>query len=123
MDEYSCKIIQRYFSTVETDQTVNGKVYFVPVRRDEDVWRTQIDGVDVTVPVGIVSATIRNGWLNKDGQNYVRLFAGGTKSNPSTIRWRIEYQEMEFGGVPQTVKGFEFDVAPGETFILGMIRL
>lgn len=123
MEEYTCKIVQRYFSTVKTDQSVNGVVYFVPVRPPEDVWRTTIDGVDVTVPVGIVKAKILNGWLHREGQNHVRLFAGGTESSPKKVRWRIEYQEMQFGGVPQTVKGFEFDVVPGQTLVLGMIRL
>lgn len=94
---------------------VMGIVTFEPLLSKGDSVIVTQNGVPTTVVIESVEARITNGEIYHRGEKGIKLFAGGTNTNPETIRYKATYTNLIAGGKTVTLKPIEFTTTPGGT--------
>lgn len=102
---------------------ISGDVTFYPVLdRGDSVVVT--DGAEkISHILSPVSARIVNGKISVDGEEGVKLFAGGPDSNPDRIRYRARFTGLNIAGSKSVdLKDILFEAIPGGELALSMAQ-
>ena len=98
-----------------------GRVVFTPVIKEGESVQVQTsEGIETHALAPIVCPIV-DGIISHDGQDGVRLPAGGKAANPSLIRWRAAFSKMEAGGKSFALSPVVFDAIPGGEVDLTMV--
>lgn len=91
-----------------------GTVTFVPALVSGDVIQ-DIDenGRPVSIALTPIEADILDGFIYHEGEEGIKLVAGGPNSNPSVIRWKAGFKHMRAGMFSFDLKPVTFDAIPG----------
>lgn len=94
-------------------EQVQGTVTFYPMLGEGD--SVQVETVDgpVTVVLTPIRVRIADGMVMHRGGVGVQLFAGGEGAEPSVIRWRAVFTNLQSDGVPLKLRDVVFDAVPG----------
>lgn len=95
---------------------VSGSVTFTPTTAGGQAYHLAgEDGKDFTVPITPVSASIKNGRIEHEGEPGVYLFAAGENSNPQSIVYRAVYSNLYAGLSSPALKlnTVTFEAVPG----------
>ena len=90
-----------------------GRVVFEPVIKKGDSIQVQTPEGPETYVLATIECPIVDGIISHDGQDGVKLPAGGKAANPSLIQWRAAFSGMEAGGKSFTLSPIVFDAIPG----------
>ena len=93
-------------------EQVHGEVTFYPMLGDGDSVQVQTVDGPVTVVLTPISVRISDGLVMHRGGVGVQLFAGGDGSEPSLIRWRAHFTNLQSQGVPLKLRDVIFDAIP-----------
>lgn len=99
-------------ATPEVEQ-VQGHITFTPMLGEGDSVQVQTVEGPVTVVLTPIRARISDGMVMHRGAVGVQLFAGGKGSEPSLIRWRATFSDLQSNGVPLKLRDVIFDAKPG----------
>lgn len=94
-------------------EQVQGRITFTPMLGEGDSVQVQTVEGPVTVVLTPIKARISDGMVMHRGAVGVQLFAGGKGSEPSLIRWRASFSELQSQGVPLKLRDVIFDAKPG----------
>lgn len=94
-------------------EQVHGEVTFYPMMGDGDSVQVQTVDGPVTVVLTPITVRISDGLVMHRGGVGVQLFAGGKGSEPSLIRWRAHFTNLQSNGVPIKLRDVIFDAKPG----------
>ena len=94
-------------------EQVQGYITFTPMLGEGDSVQVQTVEGPVTVVLTPIRARISDGMVMHRGAVGVQLFAGGKGSEPSLIRWRASFSELQSQGVPLKLRDVIFDAKPG----------
>lgn len=94
-------------------EQVQGRITFTPMLGEGDSVQVQTVEGPVTVVLTPIRARISDGMVMHRGAVGVQLFAGGKGSEPSLIRWRASFSELQSQGVPLKLRDVIFDAKPG----------
>jgi hypothetical protein len=93
-------------------EQVHGEVTFYPMLGDGDSVQVQTVDGPVTVVLTPIKVRISDGLVMHRGGVGVQLFAGGDGSEPSLIRWRARFSNLQSQGVPLKLRDVIFDAIP-----------
>ena len=93
-------------------EQVQGYITFTPMLGEGDSVQVQTVEGPVTVVLTPIRARISDGMVMHRGAVGVQLFAGGKGSEPSLIRWRASFSELQSQGVPLKLRDVIFDAKP-----------
>lgn len=97
---------------------VYGSVTFTPTMASGQAYHlTGEDGKDFTVPITPVTASIKNGRIEHEGEPGVYLFAAGDNTNPQSIVYRAVYSNLYAGTdrIALNLNTVTFEAVPGGT--------
>ena len=94
-------------------EQVQGSVTFYPMMGEGDSVQVQTVEGPVTVVLTPITVRIADGMVMHRGGIGVQLFAGGKGSEPSLIRWRARFTNLQSDGVPIQLRDVVFDAVPG----------
>lgn len=94
-------------------EQVQGYITFTPMLGEGDSVQVQTVEGPVTVVLTPIKTRISDGMVMHRGSVGVQLFAGGKGSEPSLIRWRATFSELQSNGVPLKLRDVIFDAKPG----------
>lgn len=94
-------------------EQVQGYITFTPMVGEGDSVQVQTVEGPVTVVLTPIKTRISDGMVMHRGSVGVQLFAGGKGSEPSLIRWRASFSELQSNGVPLKLRDVIFDAKPG----------
>lgn len=94
-------------------EQVQGYITFTPMLGEGDSVQVQTVEGPVTVVLTPIRARISDGVVMHRGAVGVQLFAGGKGSEPSLIRWRATFSDLQSQGVPLKLRDVIFDAKPG----------
>ena len=94
-------------------EQVQGHITFTPMLGEGDSVQVQTVEGPVTVVLTPIRARISDGMVMHRGAVGVQLFAGGKGSEPSLIRWRASFSDLQSQGVPLKLRDVIFDAKPG----------
>mgnify|MGYP001941818328 CR=1 FL=1 len=94
-------------------EQVHGQVTFYPMMGDGDSVQVQTVDGPVTVVLTPITVRISDGLVMHRGGVGVQLFAGGDGCEPSLIRWRARFTNLQSQGVPLKLRDVIFDAIPG----------
>ena len=98
-----------------------GRVVFTPVIKEGESVQVQTpEGIETHALAPIVCPIV-DGIISHDGQDGIKLPAGGKAANPSLVRWRAVFSKMEAGGKSFTLASVVFDAIPGGEIDLTMV--
>lgn len=95
---------------------VSGSVTFTPTTAGGQAYHLEgKDGKDFTVPITPVTASIKNGRIEHEGEPGVYLFAAGENANPQSIVYRAVYSNLYAGLSSPALKlnTVTFEAVPG----------
>ena len=98
-----------------------GRVVFEPVIKKGDSIQVQTPEGLETHALAPIECPIVDGIISHDGQDGVKLPAGGKAANPSLIQWRAAFSNMEAGGKTFSLSPVVFDAIPGGEVDLTMV--
>src|SRR5699024_4021962 len=84
-----------------------------PVIKKGDSIQVQTPEGPETYALATIECPIVDGIISHDGQDGVKLPAGGKAANPSLIQWRATFSNMEAGGKSFSLSPVVFDAIPG----------
>lgn len=101
---------------------VTGMVTFEPLLGKGDSVVVTTNGQPTTIVLTPIEARITNGEIYHRGEKGIKLFAGGSDTNPEKIRYKATFHNLIAGGKPLTLKEIIFETIPGGTIHLSQAQ-
>lgn len=102
---------------------ISGDVTFYPILDRGDSVVVTAGAEKISYVLDPISARIVNGKISVDGEEGVKLFAGGPDSNPSRIRYRARFTGLNISGSKSIyLKDILFEAVPGGELTLSMAQ-